>query len=81
VLHRRSPYVWADSGYPHEENERAQEASKFGIPSTALGELLLISLKPQGRMDGQMRLPTYRLRNVFIERRLKPINLLSSGSA
>jgi hypothetical protein len=46
-----APDVWADSGYAHEEKARAQEALKFGIPSTALSELVA-DFTQAARSDG-----------------------------
>ena len=46
-----APDVWADSGYTFEERERAEAASKFGIPSSAVGALVS-EFSEAARKDG-----------------------------
>ena len=46
-----APDLWADSGYTFEERERAEAASKFGIPSSAVGALIA-EFSEAARKDG-----------------------------
>jgi hypothetical protein len=45
-----APDTWADADYGHDDVERVQEAVKFGIPATAVSELLNLftqAVRPQ----------------------------------